>query len=46
MEILRQHRTDDAELSDREVTCDACGEPNPGNFEVCWNCGASIPRPG
>lgn len=45
MEILRQLRTDDAELSDRELTCNACGEPNPANFEVCWNCGASIPRP-
>lgn len=19
--------------------CPACGEENPGNFEVCWNCG-------
>lgn len=23
-----------------EWTCPGCNEPNPGNFEVCWNCGA------
>jgi len=22
--------------------CHQCGELNPGNFELCWNCGASI----
>lgn len=21
--------------------CDACGEENPGSFEVCWNCQAA-----
>lgn len=21
--------------------CPACGEDNPGNFELCWNCGAA-----
>ena len=24
------------------VHCTACGEDNPGNFELCWRCGASI----
>ena len=24
--------------------CAACAEPNPGNFELCWNCNS--PRPG
>jgi hypothetical protein len=23
--------------------CPACHEENPGNFELCWNCGASAP---
>ncbi len=22
--------------------CGACGEENPGEFEVCWNCGGSL----
>jgi hypothetical protein len=22
--------------------CAACGEENPGNFQVCWHCGAEI----
>mgnify|MGYP001216855799 CR=1 FL=1 len=22
-----------------DVNCDQCGEPNPSNFEFCWNCG-------
>lgn len=22
--------------------CPACGEDSPGNFHVCWNCGASL----
>ena len=25
--------------------CPGCGEENPGNFEVCWNCGAPLPGP-
>lgn len=23
----------------RAWACAACGEQNPGNFEICWNCG-------
>lgn len=23
--------------------CPQCGEPVPGSFEVCWNCGAEKP---
>jgi hypothetical protein len=23
--------------------CPACGEENPGTFEICWSCGASLP---
>ena len=22
--------------------CFACGETNPGEFELCWNCGAAL----
>jgi hypothetical protein len=24
------------------VRCSACGEDNPGNFQVCWSCGAAL----
>ena len=27
--------------SEQGWTCTACGEENPGNFEICWNCGES-----
>jgi Putative prokaryotic signal transducing protein len=23
--------------------CGSCGESNPGEFEVCWNCGEALP---
>ena len=26
----------------RQVGCPACGESNPENFEVCWNCGTTL----
>ncbi len=22
--------------------CSSCGEDNPANFQVCWNCGAAL----
>ena len=25
-----------------QVACRACGEANPANFQLCWNCGAQI----
>jgi hypothetical protein len=25
-----------------DVVCGRCGEPSPGNFELCWKCGASL----
>ena len=28
--------------SDTELTCPACGETNPGNFELCWKCRAPL----
>jgi len=26
----------------RQVACGKCGELNPENFEICWNCGVEI----
>ena len=28
--------------SNRQVACGNCGELNPENFEICWNCGVAI----
>ncbi|MGD8476308.1 MAG: DUF2007 domain-containing protein [Burkholderiales bacterium] len=28
--------------SNAQVACNACGELNPDNFEICWNCQAPI----
>jgi hypothetical protein len=28
--------------SGTELTCPACGETNPGNFELCWKCRAPL----
>lgn len=28
---------------DRELECASCGETSPGNFELCWSCGAELP---
>lgn len=27
----------------KDWTCPQCGEDIPGNFEMCWNCGAGQP---
>lgn len=24
------------------LTCPQCGEENPGNFQLCWQCGAGL----
>jgi hypothetical protein len=32
----------DAEQSEVEIDCSGCGEKNPGNFELCWSCGAEM----
>jgi hypothetical protein len=42
MEIIRRHLKENAEGADREVICPGCGETNPGNFDVCWSCGADL----
>jgi hypothetical protein len=25
------------------LACRGCGELNPGEFEICWNCGLALP---
>ncbi len=42
MDELQQELRSNAGQTD-EWTCTECDEPNPSNFEVCWNCDA--PRP-
>lgn len=40
--ILREHLSGDEITSRQEIPCRACGEINPGNFEICWNCGGGL----
>ena len=40
--IIFEHIKRDEGKSDEEVNCPSCGESNPGNFEVCWACEASL----
>lgn len=42
IQILRERLVSDAAASEEEIPCAACGEPNPGNFEVCWSCGGAV----
>ncbi|UCH47145.1 MAG: DUF2007 domain-containing protein [Betaproteobacteria bacterium] len=28
--------------TNQQVECRKCGESNPDNFEICWNCGVTI----
>ena len=30
--------------SQADWTCPSCSEVNPGNFELCWNCGGPPPH--
>lgn len=40
--ILREHVGHDSVKSGEEISCQGCGETNPGNFEICWSCGAAL----
>ena len=42
MEIIRRHFTENSIGMEREVTCAACGETSPGNFDACWSCGVVL----
>ena len=46
MEIIRLHLTENAKDADLEIVCPACGETNPGNFDLCWSCGADMVKTG
>jgi hypothetical protein len=39
-EIVR--RFESAAPETRTVRCGRCGEDNPGNFQLCWSCGAAL----
>jgi hypothetical protein len=45
MGIIRKHLTENSVGVEREVKCPSCGETNPGNFDVCWSCGAEFAEP-
>ena len=36
------HDFENSKSTNRQVACPGCREPNPENFEVCWNCGVSL----
>jgi hypothetical protein len=38
--VLAAHASEGARTG--PVACTRCGEDNPPNFELCWNCGAYI----
>ncbi len=40
--ILEEHVANEGAKSGQEVACACCGEPNPGNFEICWKCGKPV----
>ena len=39
---LLQRMEREAMLRTTSLYCRHCGEQSPGNFELCWNCGAAI----
>ena len=45
VQIIRLHLTADNSSADTEVPCPACGEMSPGNFDLCWSCGAELAEP-
>lgn len=42
MTVIREQLAEMAEGVDEEVICPKCSEPNPGNFDTCWNCDAVL----
>lgn len=39
-EVIRQFERPESGPAMRR--CPGCAEDNPGNFQLCWNCGASL----
>ena len=42
MEIIREQYEENLKGADTETICQSCGEANPGNFDICWSCGAEL----
>ena len=42
MEIINHQQDKSKEAAGPDRVCSECGEACPGNFELCWNCGASL----
>ncbi len=40
LDIIARRKT--GSPSSVEFECPDCGEMNPDNFEICWNCSASL----
>jgi hypothetical protein len=41
-EIVERFRSAASAAPNAPWDCTGCGENNPGNFDVCWNCGAPV----
>ncbi len=39
-EIIKAH--EHAPVNSGTIFCPVCKEANPGNFQICWNCGSDI----
>ena len=44
LEILNHALHSNENNIEVEVTCPDCGEPNPGNFEICYLCNKLLPE--
>ena len=42
VELMKQHMANGDPAPTPDVSCDKCGEKNPSNFAVCWNCGEPL----
>lgn len=42
MELIRCRYEENIAGADLEKKCPGCAEVNPGNFDVCWSCGAEF----
>jgi hypothetical protein len=40
---LLKSKPAEATANRADWSCPSCHEENPGNFELCWNCGAAAP---
>ena len=41
--VVDEYEARRAETLPPDVPCPECGESNPGNFELCWQCRAELP---